>query len=97
MSDQVALRVEGMTCASCVTRVERAVLKLPGVEDAAVNLATGKASVTHLPEVVSLARIGEAIEAAGYQVLEPPGAGAVEVTNVVGVGAPPETRRPKST
>ena len=78
MSDQVALRVEGMTCASCVTRVERAVLKLPGVEDAAVNLATGKASVTHLPEVVSLARIGEAIEAAGYQVLEPPGAGAVE-------------------
>ena len=78
MSNLVALRVEGMTCASCVTRVERAVLKLPGVEDAAVNLATGKASVTHLPEVVSLARIGEAIEAAGYQVREATGAGATE-------------------
>ena len=41
----VEIPVEGMTCASCVGRVERAILKVPGVESAAVNLATEKAKV----------------------------------------------------
>jgi copper chaperone CopZ len=38
--------VEGMTCASCVGRVERALKKVPGVQEAVVNLATEKASLT---------------------------------------------------
>ncbi len=66
----VALRadigVEGMTCASCVRRVERAISKLPGILEANVNLATNKASVSYLPETVSLGDINGAIERAGY-------------------------------
>ena len=41
------LGVGGMTCASCVSRVERALKKVPGVQDAAVNLATESARVTY--------------------------------------------------
>jgi P-type Cu+ transporter len=43
---QTTLRIEGMTCASCVGRVEKALLKVPGVTQATVNLATETASVT---------------------------------------------------
>jgi Cu+-exporting ATPase len=46
MAATLALRVEGMTCASCVARVEKALRKVPGVEDASVNLATETATVT---------------------------------------------------
>ncbi|HET9577966.1 MAG TPA: heavy metal-associated domain-containing protein, partial [Usitatibacter sp.] len=42
----VDLKVEGMTCASCVARVEKALRRVPGVTDASVNLATETASVT---------------------------------------------------
>jgi copper chaperone CopZ len=41
----VRLQIEGMTCASCVTRVERALAQVPGVKSAAVNLATAQALV----------------------------------------------------
>ena len=44
-SQQVSLDIEGMTCASCVNRVEKALLKVPGVETASVNLATERATV----------------------------------------------------
>ncbi|MEO7151593.1 MAG: heavy metal-associated domain-containing protein, partial [Burkholderiaceae bacterium] len=40
-----ALDIEGMTCASCVARVEKALLKVPGVVSASVNLATQRATV----------------------------------------------------
>ncbi len=46
---EVSLAVEGMTCASCVRRVERALLKAPGVGSAAVNLATERAKVAYDP------------------------------------------------
>ncbi len=59
------LQVEGMTCASCVGRVEKALLKVPGVVSASVNLATEKATVQAL-ESVSLATLQAAIEKAGY-------------------------------
>lgn len=59
--------VEGMSCASCAGRVERALKQLPGVEAATVNLATETAEVrgTALPAVADIA---QAIEAAGYTV-----------------------------
>ena len=44
-SRDVELTIEGMTCASCVARIERALRKLPGVIEATVNLATERAAV----------------------------------------------------
>ncbi len=59
------LGVRGMTCASCVAHVTRAIKRVPGVDDAAVNLATERATVMH-DESVSPQRLIEAIERAGY-------------------------------
>ena len=42
---EITLRIDGMTCASCVGRVERALRGVPGVIDASVNLATERARV----------------------------------------------------
>ncbi|CAB5689509.1 Copper-transporting P-type ATPase [Delftia tsuruhatensis] len=63
----IDLPVQGMTCASCVGRVERALKKLPGVTEAAVNLATEKASIRFegAPDVPAAIA---AIEKAGYEV-----------------------------
>ena len=46
---EVTLPVEGMTCASCVNRIERFLKKTAGVADAAVNLATEAATIRYLP------------------------------------------------
>ena len=51
--------VTGMTCASCVARVERALRKVPGVVEADVNLATERASVGYLPGEVDLEIVGQ--------------------------------------
>ena len=59
--------VEGMTCASCVNRIERYLRKVDGVTDANVNLATESASVAFDPARVSLEDLGRAVEAAGYE------------------------------
>jgi Cu+-exporting ATPase len=62
---ETTLLVEGMTCASCVARVEKALLKVPGVSAATVNLATEKASIQAL-STVPVAALKAAIEKAGY-------------------------------
>ena len=62
------LRVEGMTCASCVARVEKALKKVPGVTDATVNLATETATVRS--EGVVLDAALAAIRKAGYEAAE---------------------------
>ncbi|WP_157265581.1 heavy metal translocating P-type ATPase [Azohydromonas aeria] len=61
------LPVEGMTCASCVARVERALQRVPGVAQASVNLATETASV-QADASVPLQALQEAVERAGYEV-----------------------------
>ncbi|MCX7201051.1 MAG: cation transporter, partial [Burkholderiales bacterium] len=65
-STMLSLPVEGMTCASCVSRVERALRKVPGVSDVSVNLATEAATVSG----TGLAReaLVKAITDAGYEV-----------------------------
>ncbi|ADY27180.1 Heavy metal transport/detoxification protein (plasmid) [Deinococcus proteolyticus MRP] len=50
---ELRLPVEGMTCAACVGRVERALQKVPGVEEAQVNLATEAANVHYDPAAVA--------------------------------------------
>ncbi|EIK52818.1 heavy metal translocating P-type ATPase [Stutzerimonas stutzeri TS44] len=64
-SQVVELAIEGMTCASCVGRVERALLKVPGVRSAAVNLASERARVELLGTLEPNALI-QAVEGAGY-------------------------------
>src|SRR5918997_25338 len=61
--------VTGMTCASCVGRVERALGKVPGVLDASVNLANERATVTYLAGGVELRNLEKAVEGAGYGVV----------------------------
>lgn len=65
-AQSVDLQVGGMTCASCVGRVERALKKVPGVQSAVVNLATERASV-QLQGNVDVSRLIAAIEKAGYE------------------------------
>ncbi|WP_066342358.1 heavy metal translocating P-type ATPase [Azohydromonas lata] len=60
------LRIEGMTCASCVARVERALRRVPGVLDAEVNLATEVATVTVAARQADASTLIAAIEKAGY-------------------------------
>ena len=62
------LPVEGMTCASCVNRIERFLLKTPGVVEASVNLATERATVRVDPSLAGRSELVGAIEAAGYDV-----------------------------
>ena len=64
-----SLPIEGMTCASCVARVERALQNIPGIVEASVNLATETASVRSAPGI-GLADLRVAIEKAGYTVGE---------------------------
>ena len=62
------LPIEGMTCASCVGRVEKALKKVEGVENAEVNLATEKAMISS-SQPLDLIALTKAVERAGYKVL----------------------------
>ena len=63
---ELDLTISGMTCASCVRRVERSLGKVDGVSEAAVNLATERASIHYDPERVSLDSLLSAVTNAGY-------------------------------
>ena len=65
--ESVTLVIEGMSCASCVRRVEQALLRVPGVVEAAVNLALGTAEVEVLPGAVEVRDLIAAVERAGYR------------------------------
>ncbi len=64
------LGIEGMTCASCVSRVEKALKKVPGVQDATVNLATESARITFSASGQAEAMMRRAVREAGYGVRE---------------------------
>ena len=65
-SDALSLDVEGMTCASCVLRVEKALRKVPGVQDVSVNLATNKA-VIKSHDHIDAGNLIAAVEKVGYE------------------------------
>ena len=65
---ELTLPVVGMTCASCVNRIERYLVRADGVADASVNLATERATVRFDPDIVDRTAIVAAIQAAGYDV-----------------------------
>ncbi len=74
MGETLQIRIDGMSCAACVGRVERALARVPGVQSAAVNLVTGRATVRG-PSGLLPAPLVAAIAAAGY------GAAAVGVAD----------------
>ncbi|MFZ2394557.1 heavy metal translocating P-type ATPase [Rhodoferax sp.] len=78
---RVDLGIHGMTCASCVGRAERALKKVPGVQEVSVNLATESARVLVVPSDEIEARLKRAVRDAGY---EPVAANAA-------IDAPPES------
>ncbi|MFW6110946.1 MAG: heavy metal translocating P-type ATPase [Thermoproteota archaeon] len=65
---EVSFTITGMSCASCVKNVEKALSDLDGVKVAKVNLATGNAIIEYLPERVSIYDLRKAVEEAGYAV-----------------------------
>ena len=84
---RLTLEVEGMSCASCVNRIERYLRKLEGVQEATVNLATNRATVVANPDVTTDAIVA-AVEAAGYD------AHPVEDLGLIGQPARPPQRVP---
>ena len=76
----IGLRIEGMTCASCVSRVEKALKQVPGVRSALVNLATETAQVQLTTQTDSVDALIAAVERAGY---------AAEVRSDAGAAATP--------
>ncbi|HEX8570654.1 MAG TPA: heavy metal translocating P-type ATPase [Caulobacteraceae bacterium] len=66
----VDLKITGMTCASCVGRVERALSAVPGVLGASVNLATERAAVRIIDGAVAPAALAAAVAATGYEAEE---------------------------
>jgi len=68
--EKVVLPIQGMTCASCVSKVEKSVRSLKGVLQVNVNLATERATIEYVPGVASIQDFKTAIQGAGYQILE---------------------------
>src|ERR1700730_18271956 len=69
---EVTIPVTGMTCASCVRRIEKALNRIAGVQDASVNLATERARVVYDPSMATQTQMRAAIEKAGYGVRDFP-------------------------
>lgn len=64
--EQLALKIDGMSCGHCVARVQKALAKVEGVHVDQVEV--GSARVSYQPDRVSLQRIREAVEDAGFEV-----------------------------
>ncbi|CAG0957709.1 H+-transporting ATPase [Phycisphaerales bacterium] len=75
-SERADLPIEGMTCASCASRVERRLAKQPGVSSANVNFATKVATVKYDPATTGPAALAKAVDDIGYKAIVPPAAGA---------------------
>lgn len=66
--ETVTLKITGMTCTACSSRVEKALNQLDGVINANVNFASGKATVKYDPTVIRLSDLGKTVKEAGYKV-----------------------------
>ena len=88
-SERIDLPITGMTCAACAARIERSLGKAEGVAEAAVNLATERASVTYDPAVTSVERIVETIRDTGYDAILP----SPEVKDETAVDAVADAKR----
>jgi len=80
MAEQIQLNISGMSCASCVGRIEKALAKVRGVERATVNLASETAAV--YGKTLLVAELIAAVEQAGYQASLPEDSSVAEVVNI---------------
>ncbi len=69
-SDKVAFKVSGMECASCVVRLEKGLKELDGVEEAEINLASDKATVSYDPDKLSTQVMEKRVSDLGYKVVD---------------------------
>ncbi len=67
-AEKVSLKIRGMTCASCVKKIEDALNASPGVVHADVNLGSGSANIRYLPAMADVESLKKTIESAGYKV-----------------------------
>ena len=67
INDEVILKIGGMSCATCIKTIEKALKKLDGIVDVDINLATGEARIVYNSQIISLSEIKRAVEEAGYQ------------------------------
>ena len=86
-SSSTDLPVEGMTCASCVRRIERALGAAPGVKQATVNLATKRASIAYDAATTSPEALARVIVGAGYQVPQIPDSAAKTARSIAAARA----------
>jgi Cu+-exporting ATPase len=68
--ETVTLPIRGMTCAACVSTLERGLHKVPGVLSVTVNLATSRGTVTYLPSAIDVNGLRHAVEDLGYETPE---------------------------
>ena len=83
-TEKVTVAVQGMSCAACVRRVEKALGGVDGVREASVNLATEKATMVFDPAHVGIGAMKQAVEEAGYGLVEPevaPDEGGIELAS----------------
>jgi Cu+-exporting ATPase len=88
---EVSLPIQGMTCASCVRRIETALSRTPGVLSAGVNFASESARVAYLDSMTGTVELRKAIEGAGYRV--PDAAGDADSDDPQKAAAEGEIRR----
>jgi copper ion binding protein len=88
---QVDLAVSGMTCSSCVARVEKSLMRVPGVETVQVNLANEQARVSGVGSAIELTRLVEAVRKAGYDAAPKPN--SADATQAAEERARRKTRR----
>jgi Cu+-exporting ATPase len=88
---ETILPIEGMTCASCVRRIEKALNRVEGVRDANVNLAAEKARVVFDSAITDLSQLSSAVEKAGYRVGELPAPVTTPSPELPGSAAAPST------
>ncbi len=70
--DNLTLKLQGMSCASCASSIEQAIKSVPGVIECNVNFGMEQASIQYDSQTTSLATIQEAVDAAGYKALPLP-------------------------
>ncbi|MBE0409996.1 MAG: heavy metal translocating P-type ATPase, partial [Anaerolineales bacterium] len=70
VTDSLSLPIEGMTCAGCISTIEKAIKDLPGTANVVVNLATNKASLDYDPDQITRGEMIKAIQEVGYTVPE---------------------------